>query len=231
LASRNEQLAALTTLAAGAAHELGTPLATIAVVARELELTAQKLAGDDGIGADARLIRSEVDRCRTILDRMRVDILEDAAQKVSRVKIEELVAQIRAALRPREQPCLEVNLEADVTEMALSPRAVQQAVGVLLRNAFEATPEGQQVRLAITRRNGQVVFEVEDHGCGMPEDVLRRAGQPFFTTKPPGEGMGLGLFLVRLVAEKFGGWLKLESRPGAGTRSMLAFPDLAVGSK
>jgi two-component system sensor histidine kinase RegB len=59
---------------------------------------------------------------------------------------------------------------------------------------------------------------------GMTADVVRRAGEPFFTTKPPGEGMGLGLFLVRLVAEKLGGSLRLESELGKGTRAVLELP-------
>ena len=73
---KNEQLAALTTLAAGAAHELNTPLGTIALVAHELELACNR-DGDDSMQDDARLIRREVDRCRDILSRMRLDLGED----------------------------------------------------------------------------------------------------------------------------------------------------------
>jgi two-component system sensor histidine kinase RegB len=81
------------------------------------------------------------------------------------------------------------------------------------------------VTLGIHKRGKRVAFEVEDHGHGMDEETLRRAGEPFFTTKAPGKGMGLGLFLVKLVAEKFGGSFKLHSRPGEGTRSVLELPD------
>jgi len=80
------------------------------------------------------------------------------------------------------------------------------------------------VRLSILSRDGHIVFEVRDEGTGMAPDVARRAGEPFFTTKPPGEGMGLGLFLVRLVAEKLGGSLRLESELGKGTRAVLELP-------
>lgn len=218
-AVRNEQLAALATLAAGAAHELGTPLGTIAVVAKEMELAAKSLNGDGALVEDARLVRGEVDRCRRILDRMRVDIVEDLKQRVSRVKAEELVEELVFDLTAEERARLEVRCEA--AEISVPVRAVQQAVGVLLRNAFDASEEGQRVKLSVGREEGRVVFEVEDQGSGMPEEVVRRAGEPFFTTKAPGEGMGLGLFLVRLVAEKYGGAFRLESRVGVGTRGVL----------
>jgi two-component system sensor histidine kinase RegB len=59
----------------------------------------------------------------------------------------------------------------------------------------------------------------------MSDEVLKRAGRPFFTTKAPGKGMGMGLFLVRMIAERYGGQLELSSTPGSGTRSMLAIPE------
>jgi two-component system sensor histidine kinase RegB len=226
-ATRNEQLAALTTLAAGAAHELGTPLATIALVAKELELTASTTSatGPESVAEDARLIRKEVERCRAILDRMRVDLIEDLKQEPGPVHLNDLIDRMRQDLRPDEQARLQVRY-ADGIDMLLAPsRAVQQAVSVLLRNAFDATPAEQSVTLAVHRRDGHVAFEVQDKGHGMPEDVLRRAGEPFFTTKPPGKGMGLGLFLVRLVAEKVGGQFRLRSTPGQGTVSVLELPD------
>jgi two-component system sensor histidine kinase RegB len=89
---------------------------------------------------------------------------------------------------------------------------------------LEASPKGRPVRLSIGSRDGRVVFEVLDQGMGMTADVVRRAGEPFFTTKSPGKGMGMGLFLVRLVAEKLGGTFRLESEPGKGTRAVLELP-------
>jgi two-component system sensor histidine kinase RegB len=223
-ATRNEQLAALTTLAAGAAHELGTPLGTIAVVAKELELAASS-SGGESMAEDARLIREEVDRCRRILDRMRVDIIEDLSQKPGKVNLNDLIERLRQDLDREEQGRLQVRYSDDIDVVVAPSRAVQQAVGVLLRNAFDATPAGERVTLGISKRDGNIVFEVADKGEGMPEEVLRRAGEPFFTTKAPGRGMGLGLFLVRLVAEKAGGRLKLHSKQGEGTVSVLELPE------
>ena len=101
---------------------------------------------------------------------------------------------------------------------------MEQAISILVDNAVDASPAGEIVRLSIYPRDGHIVFEVRDHGAGMPQEVARRAGEPFFTTKPPGEGMGLGLFLARLVAEKLGGWLTLKSHPGQGTQAILELP-------
>jgi two-component system sensor histidine kinase RegB len=96
---------------------------------------------------------------------------------------------------------------------------------VLLRNAFDASPADHPVMLDITRRQSSVCFEVRDSGIGMSEEMLRRAGEPFLTTKEPGKGMGLGLFLVRLVAEQVGAKFTISSRPGEGTCCLLELPD------
>ena len=231
LAVRNQRLAALTTLAAGAAHELGTPLATIAVVARELERASAQSQADGEIVEDARLIRQQVDRCQAILTRMRADVAEESEQSHTPAGLEELVHQLRQDLPDDEQSRLEFQCEDDLGQLAdPALRAVHQALGVLVRNAFDASPPGARVSLSIQRREDYIQFQVHDHGSGMPEDVLRRAGEPFFTTKPPGRGMGLGLFLVRLVAEKFGGALKLQSSPGQGTRCVLELPADKIGA-
>jgi two-component system sensor histidine kinase RegB len=227
-ASRSEQLASLTTLAAGAAHELGTPLGTIAVTAKELELAAGQMPIGESMAEDARLIRQEVDRCRRILDRMRVDIVEDLQQKTTTVAVQTLLDQLRGDLTAEEVKRLKVSYPPAVREITGPVRAIQQAVVVLVRNALDAMPgEMDEVTLTVERSNGSSVFTVEDKGHGMPDDVLRRAGQPFFTTKAPGKGMGLGLFLVRLVAERYGGQFELQSTPGAGTVSRLIIPESA----
>ena len=230
IAKKSEQLAALTTLAAGAAHELGSPLGTIAIVSREMELGAAGSADRDSLVDDARLIREEVNRCRKILDRMRGDIIEDLSQQVSSIAIDELVKLIREDMPSTEHGRLQVIKPVGVAEVRVPIRSVQQAVGVLIRNAFDACEDAVPIVLSIRATAATVAFEVHDRGPGMPDDVLRRAGQPFFTTKAPGRGMGLGLFLVRLVAERYGGTFRLASERGRGTTSILELPQHADGT-
>jgi two-component system sensor histidine kinase RegB len=225
-ATRTEQLASLTTLAAGAAHELGTPLGTIAVIAKELELSLHDENKDD-----ARMIREEVDRCRTILDRMRVDIVEDLHQKATTISLAEFLKRVRNDLQSAERSRLHVECAPGIQSITGPVRAIEQAIGVLLRNSFDAAPPESPVKLTIEHGKGETVFTVQDTGHGMPQDVLRRAGQPFFTTKPPGKGMGLGLFLVRLVAERYGGHFELASTPGVGTKTKLQIPDRVAGDE
>jgi two-component system sensor histidine kinase RegB len=228
-AAKSEQLAALTTLAAGAAHELNTPLGTIAVVARELELSCHSTVPTESVLDDARLIRREVDRCQNILSRMRVDIGEEAAHR-SVISFDELESHLRQSLDEPELARLKVVRDAEVNGVPAPPRAIEQALLVLLRNAFDASPADKSVTLAVERHNGHVRFEVRDQGCGMSDDLLRRAGQPFFTTKEPGRGMGLGLFLVRLVAQQCGATFSIDSKPDAGTTCVLELSEPAVNN-
>jgi two-component system sensor histidine kinase RegB len=222
-ATRSEMLASLTTLAAGAAHELGTPMGTIAIAARELELALEQYEAMRTWADDARLIRSEVDRCRNILERMRVDVSDELRLRPAQISIEEFVDLLRQDLAAAEWSSVRVS---GVTPeiVRLPSRAMRQALNVLLRNALEVTPPGQVVELRVHRTGQNIAFEVEDHGPGMEPEVARRAGEPFFTTKPVGKGMGMGLFLVRMVAEQTKGAFSLDSTPGIGTRSVLSLP-------
>jgi two-component system, sensor histidine kinase RegB len=223
-AAKNEQLAALTTLAAGAAHELGSPLGTIAVVAKELELGCGPGQEFETVREDARLIRREVDRCRTILSRMRFDIGEDVSRRTT-VNIREMVDRLRDNFVEAEQGRLSVRYEPGVDSVHAPPRALEQSLLVLLRNAFDASAaRGGPVVLEVTRENGFVRFEIQDRGTGMSPEMVRRAGEPFYTTKEPGKGMGLGLFLVRLVAERCGARFKIQSEEGKGTRCVFELP-------
>jgi two-component system sensor histidine kinase RegB len=226
-AGKNEQLASLTTLAAGAAHELNTPLGTIALVAKEMELGCESSGAAGVMLDDARLIRREVDRCRAILDRMRLDVGEVAEEAIQRgvVRVSELIPRLQESLRDRERRQLDIVCAPDVEQIQAPPRALEQALLVLIRNALDASPPGRPVTLEIGRHDGYVRFDVRDEGCGMSEDVLRRAGQPFFTTKEPGRGMGLGLFLVHLVADRCGANFSMSSKLGDGTRCVLDVPD------
>jgi len=219
--SRHERLASLATLAAGAAHELGTPLGTIAVVARELERYAAGLP-DDAVREDAKLIRSQVERCRLILQQMSADGAEPMGETARAVDAGTLLDKVRGHFPESANGSLIIEAPAGLAAV-LPVQATIQALVALAQNALDAS-DGGQVVLRAARANHDIKFVVTDSGYGMPEAVLRRVAEPFFTTKEPGKGMGLGTFLVRTFAERLGGSLAFESSPGKGTTATLRLP-------
>lgn len=101
---------------------------------------------------------------------------------------------------------------------------LHQAILNLLRNAFQATEPGGEIFLRTRRGPSEsAMIEIEDNGCGMPEDVRRRLFEPFFTTKGE-KGMGLGLRLSKQTIERYGGKISCESRVGKGTKFCVVFP-------
>lgn len=225
-AARSERLVSLTTLAAGAAHELGSPLATIAVAAGELECAVSKLpaAHAGALVDDARLIRSQLDRCRQILDQMTAAAGEVAGEAPVPIPLQHLLDRVRADFDAAEATRLRVRVAID-GEAMVPQRALARAVVNLVRNAFDASAPGASVDVAVeTGEDGALRVAVSDTGHGMTEDVLARASEPFFTTKNAGRGMGMGLFLARALVEQLGGRLLLISAPGNGTTATLELP-------
>lgn len=224
-AARAERLASLTTLAAGAAHELSTPLGTIALAARELEHTIDGRADLVALADDAHLIRSEVDRCRAVLDRMSGRAGGSAVDAPDVCTVSSLVADIHRALPRHHAGRVEVRGAAADAEVCVPREALAQAVLTLVDNALDALDSAGargDVRVEFAVDESELSIRVEDGGPGMSADTLERAGEPFFTTKPPGRGLGLGLFLVRVFAERLGGSLGLES--STGTVATLVLP-------
>jgi len=224
-ADRAARLGSLATLAAGAAHALATPLATIATAAKELDRGLAATTPDLAAASDdARLIREQVERCRSILQQMAADagaVGGDASRAVAaRTLVEASLEGLGDAARVRL-----VADEANDGALAKVPlRPVAQSLRALVKNALDATPADAGVLVRWRVSGPSLEVTIEDQGPGMPPDVLARAGEPFFTTKPPGRGMGLGLFVTRTVIERLGGTLVLESTPGQGTRARVALP-------
>jgi two-component system sensor histidine kinase RegB len=224
VAAQQERLASLTTLAAGAAHELATPLSAIAVAARELELSASAAGVSQEIREDARLIRAQVDRCRVILDQMSGRAVEPVAQSAQTLPPDRVVEAALDTFAADDRARVIVSLGRDLPPVRVPLEAATRAIRTLLKNALEASASPVPVHLHVELVDGQVRFRIHDHGIGMTAHTLQRAGEPFFTTKPVGSGFGLGLFLARTFAERWGGSLRLTSAPAEGTTATLWLP-------
>lgn len=220
---RNEKLASLATLAAGAAHEFSTPLATIAVAANEMHHTLKESEGDPELVADAALIRSQVDRCREILYHMAADAGEHMGEALEEFPVQRTIDESLRSLRPDARARIVTTNQAGELTLRMPFRTLSRIVRGLLKNALDASPPDAQVTLTCLVDGPHLVFEVHDHGSGMDAATLAKASEPFFSTKEAGRGLGLGLYLARSAAERFGGGLAITSQPGQGTTVRLFF--------
>jgi two-component system sensor histidine kinase RegB len=220
LAARQERLASLATMAAGAAHELSTPLGTVALAAKELE---RALAADRGdLAADARLIREQVGRCRSILEQMQQGA-GTVGEGVASCSVGELLEETLVGIREAPRVTRELSDTVASSKLRVPPRAVSQALRSLVTNAQDASPPTAAVLVSVTRDTSVLTVVIRDRGTGIPPEVLDRIGEPFFTTKAPGRGMGLGLFLARAVIEGVGGSLQIDSGT-SGTEVRVRLP-------
>lgn len=222
--ARSERLAALLSLGAGAAHELATPLSTIRTASAELERAAAEPGGaDDTHTAEyLRVIRREIDRCSHVLDQMSGRAASASAAD-GEIAVARLVEDVRARVGESRARRLEVAIPAVAQPIAAPAEPLRQAVVAMVQNAFDASSAEQAVLLKVEQSHG-VRLQVIDHGHGMPPDTVARAGEPFFTTKPSGAGLGLGLFLARAFADQMGGTLTVSSDVGRGTSVVLELP-------
>lgn len=217
---RREQLHSLGTLAAGAAHELSTPLSTIALVSKELERKLSGIQPDDRIKQDVGLIRKEVDRCKTILMHMSAYSAQQPGEEMKTVNVREFLQVFK-------------ELDASRVDLVLSEHEAQallhipvQAVRIclqnLVQNALDASQDRVIVRTDIVA--DKISFSIQDHGSGMSAETLKKLGEPFFTTKEPGKGMGLGVFIARSIVEQIGGHMQVDSTLGQGTVVTVMLP-------
>jgi two-component system sensor histidine kinase RegB len=225
--ARAAKLEALGTLAAGAAHELASPLSTIAVATAEAlrQLEASEVAPE--AIEDLRLVRQELARCRSILDRMSTESGQAPVERPERVSLATLVELVLGELAARDRVSVEYEKGAANLEVLIPRVSLSQALRAVVQNAIDATAESAEtapVVVRVDRLASAARLQVEDRGPGMPAEVLSRASEPFYTTKPPGRGMGLGLYLARSVVERLGGSLRLESTSGRGTTATIVLP-------
>jgi len=221
---RSARLAGVGRLAAGVAHELGNPLAA---VMGYVELLVGGL-GDPRVEADLlRAAQRELSRMNQII----VEMLNYARPSTLALEPVDLRA---AALRAVETVAplpefrgLRIDVPASpgpAVVVVATPDKLHQVLLNLLFNSRDAQNGDGELRLEVFEEGGQAALVVEDRGPGFPEAVRARLGEPFFTTKGPGDGTGLGIATCLQIVEGFGGAMRFENRPGGGARVSLRLP-------
>lgn len=226
---RSEKMASVGLLAAGMAHEIGTPLAGIIGYSGIL---AEELAGDEEKSDYLRRIAADAGR----IDRLVKDLLNYARpvqpekERIDlREFLEELFAMLeRQGLFKRLEPQLTV--AADLPDLYLDRHQLLQVLMNLVMNARDAMPDGGTLTIAAQPAAAEsVLLEVIDSGDGILPENMEKIFEPFFTTKEPGKGTGLGLAISARLVESFGGRIAVESEPGRGTKFTLQLPGLGNG--
>lgn len=228
---KNERFASLVTLAAGAAHELGSPLATIAVISGELERLATAGQLPDLVEKDAKLLRAEVKRCKAILDEMRGQADNASLEALRKITPKDLIDELQKSFAQVPSNIVNIDFSKLPQELLIPKQGLIRSLRAVIRNAIDASPVDSKVSVYATYDPHCFVFSVSDHGHGMSPEVLSHATEPFFTTKQTGEGMGLGLFLVRIFCEKYGGQLDIRSTPKLETVVILTLPRADIERK
>ncbi len=217
-----EKLAAVGQLAAGVAHELGTPLGTVSVAAQR---GLRGVSPDSPQAATLEKIRCEVQRMEVII-RQLLDFSHSRHLQIRTVRPEKLAASAVSAVRDeagRHKAHLEITGPADPPTIAADPIALEQVLVNLLRNAVQSAP-GVHVRLGWKAGSDGFTYTVEDDGPGIPDDIRQRLFEPFFTTKNVGSGTGLGLAVVHGIIDDHGGHVRIHEGESGGTRVEIFLP-------
>ncbi|MCJ8169676.1 ATP-binding protein [Atopomonas sediminilitoris] len=222
LSLRDEQLLAVATQAAGAAHELGTPLSTMSVLLKELR---SDYPADSALQEDLALLQAQVSQCKTSLQTLVRSAERERAQQTPELDAHTWLTQVLerfSLMRPEASWRVEVQT-GDVPRLMV-PADLSQALLNLLNNAADACADG--LRIAITWNAREVCVQIRDQGAGLPMGMAEQWGTPFLTTK--GGGLGLGLFLSQASVNRAGGRVTLYNHEQGGTVSELVLPRQGV---
>ncbi|MER8478806.1 ActS/PrrB/RegB family redox-sensitive histidine kinase [Mesorhizobium sp. M1163] len=221
---REQHLSALDGLAAAAAHELGTPLATITLVAKEME---KALGQDPKYGEDVKLLRSQSERCREILKRL-TSLSSESEVHLSRLPLTSLVEEVTA---PHRDFGISIKLRPGER---IGPEPVGRrnpgviyGLGNLVENAVDFARKNVTVRWSWNE--AAVSFSIIDDGPGFPPEIIDRIGEPYMSTRQgteAGGGLGLGLFIAKTLLERSGATLDFRnsSEPGEGAIVQISWP-------
>ena len=220
-ALRNEQIIALGTLAAGAAHELGTPLSTMAVVTRELQ---QEYTQDHEFQNNICILRNQITHCKQTLTQLLAKAGQTRTEHGSELPVDEFLHQILdkwKLIRPSVQFTYQ-STDIQPVPKIMDNQLLNQSILNLLNNAADASSKCIEIKSKWD--NSLLHLEIIDDGEGLSAEAMQRAGEAFFSSKTPGQGFGIGLFLANANIERFGGSVRLFNLENGGACTQVVLP-------
>jgi len=228
--SHNERLASLGVLAAGVGHEINNPLASMMACLQSLERLLDGGMKAHGEIEEAReicgLLEREVERCKETTDKLML-LAQPYSSMPSEVDFNRVVTDTLSLLRfqIRSQGiAVEEDLQPGLPSLWARDSGLRSICMNLILNAVQAMPEGGRLRVHAADRDGILEFVVEDTGPGIPAEILNRIWDPFFTTKPAGQGTGLGLSVTGSIVKRHSGSIEVENLSGGGARFTVRLP-------
>jgi len=216
-ALRDEQVMAVATLAAGTAHELGTPLATMMVLIEEMQ---QDYAHDPKLQQDLDLLASQSLACRKTLQQLVLKAERDHGAK-NVVNLHEFLDRlVERWLVIRPDAVIAIDLNPNLQISSALDQGVEQSILNLLNNAADANPVGVEIQAQI--KKDTLFIRILDKGPGISEDIAKEIGKPFISTKR--KGLGLGLFLSNATMSRAGGTVNLYNQASGGTLTEVTLP-------
>ncbi len=228
--SHSERLASLGMLAAGVAHEINNPLASVMAGIESLSRWLKRAElGFDAAAEVAEVlavIEREITRCRETTDKLML-LAQPYSVAPSWVRLNQAardtVSLLRFQMRKQGVEAVE-ELDPNLPEIWAKETSMRAVCMNLMMNAVHAMPTGGTLTVATARMESGVVLAVEDTGPGIAPQHLDRIWDPFFTTKPMGQGTGLGLSITQRIVARHGGTIRVESLPGEGARFVVELP-------
>ena len=216
---RDEQIMAVATLAAGTAHELGTPLSTMRILLDEINAA---YTDDTALSEDLAILSRQVDVCRATLKKL---VATADRQRLGQPGKYQAQAYFRALLDDwhimHPEAVLQVQLADDLDSCSLNADAtLKQALTNLLNNAREASPSGFDV--SVFADGGDVVLKIIDQGPGLSNDMVEQLGRPVMVNSQ--QGLGIGLLLTHATLNRFGGNVTMYNCPRGGTETRARLP-------